>query len=85
MELPPPNSRRIALDRFDADLLSGELQKNGRRIRLQAQPFQLLALLLEHRGEVVSREEVCRKLWNTDTFVDFGHSRGVSGCGAPLK
>ena len=67
-------SHRVAFDRFELDLRSGELRKDGRRIRLQAQPFQLLALLIENAGEVVTREEVCRALWQTDTFVDFDHS-----------
>jgi Tol biopolymer transport system component/DNA-binding winged helix-turn-helix (wHTH) protein len=78
MPSPSSNLQRIAFDRFEADLHSGELRKNGRRIRLQAQPFQLLALLLERPGEVVTREEVCRKLWNADTFVDFDHSLGTA-------
>src|SRR5467141_971587 len=73
-----PNSQCIAFDRFEADLLSGELRKDGRRVRLQAQPFQLLALLLEHPGEVVTREEVCRNLWDAETFVDFDHSLGTA-------
>src|SRR5271155_286595 len=68
------NSRRVAFDRFELDPRSGELRKDGRRIRLQAQPFQLLALLIENAGEVVTRDEVCRALWQTDTFVDFDHS-----------
>ena len=68
------NSHRVAFDRFEVDLRSGELHKNGRKIRLQAQPFQLLALLIENAGEVVTREEVCRALWQSDTFVDFDHS-----------
>ncbi len=73
---PSPSSRshRIAFDNFEADLRSGELRKNGSRVRLQAQPFQLLALLLENAGEVVTREEICRELWPTNTFVDFEHS-----------
>jgi Tol biopolymer transport system component/DNA-binding winged helix-turn-helix (wHTH) protein len=71
---PGPRAQRIRFDLFDVDLCSGELRKNGRRIRLQAQPFQLLAMLLEHGGEVVTREEVCRTLWPSDTFVDFDHS-----------
>lgn len=50
---------------------SGELRKHGRKIKLQAQPFQVLALLLEHPGEVVTREELRQKLWPADTFVDF--------------
>jgi Tol biopolymer transport system component/DNA-binding winged helix-turn-helix (wHTH) protein len=64
----------VAFDRFDMDLRSGELHKDGRRIRLQAQPFQLLALLIENAGEVVTREEICRELWPSNTFVDFEHS-----------
>jgi TolB-like protein/DNA-binding winged helix-turn-helix (wHTH) protein/cytochrome c-type biogenesis protein CcmH/NrfG len=78
MEPTAPNSGRIAFDRFEVDLRSGELLKNGRRLRLQPQPFQLLALLLEHPAEVVTREEICRKLWQADTFVDFDHSLGTA-------
>ena len=72
--LVPPNRECIQFDRFDLDLRSGELRKSGHRIRLQAQPFQLLALLLKHPGEVVTRDEIRRTLWETDTFVDFDHS-----------
>jgi DNA-binding winged helix-turn-helix (wHTH) protein len=68
------NPRRIVFDRFELDLRSLELRKDGRKIRLQAQPYRLLALLIEQAGEVVTREEVCRTLWQTDTFVDFDHS-----------
>ena len=71
---PAPRPQRITFDRFEVDLRSGELRKSGHRIRLQAQPFELLAMLLEHAGEVVTRGEVCRKLWPNDTFVDFDHS-----------
>jgi TolB-like protein/DNA-binding winged helix-turn-helix (wHTH) protein/Tfp pilus assembly protein PilF len=78
MEPTTPKILRIAFDRFDVDLRSGELRKNGRRLRLQEQPFQLLALLLERPGEVVTREEICRKLWQADTFVDFDHSLGTA-------
>lgn len=59
---------------FEVDLRAGELRRNGMRVKLQEQPFQILALLLEHPGEVVSREEVRRRLWPADTFVDFDHS-----------
>ena len=59
---------------FAADLAAGELRKNGVRIRLQEQPFQVLALLLERPAEVVTREELRQKLWPADTFVDFDHS-----------
>jgi Tol biopolymer transport system component/DNA-binding winged helix-turn-helix (wHTH) protein len=71
---PAPRPQRITFDRFELDLRSGELRKSGHRIRLQAQPFQLLTMLLQHAGEVVTREEVCRRLWPDDTFVDFDHS-----------
>ncbi len=59
---------------FELDLVSGELRKNGTRIRLQEQPFQVLAMLLEGRGKMVTREELRTKLWPADTFVDFDHS-----------
>ncbi|MGC0779791.1 MAG: winged helix-turn-helix domain-containing protein [Candidatus Acidiferrum sp.] len=64
----------MAFDRFELDLRSGELRKDGRRIRLQAQPFQLLALLIGNADEVVTRDEICRDLWPAGTFVDFEHS-----------
>src|SRR3569833_583547 len=67
-------SGRVAFDRFEVDLRSGELRKEGRKLRLPGQPFQLLALLIENAGEVVTREEVSRTLWHKDTFVDFDHS-----------
>lgn len=59
---------------FEADATSGELRKSGMRLRLQEQPFQVLILLLERPGEVVTREEIRQKLWSADTFVDFDHS-----------
>src|SRR5712692_9627480 len=58
---------------FAVDFRAGELHKNGRRIRLQDQPLQVLALLLEHPGETVTREELHQELWPNDTFVDFDH------------
>jgi DNA-binding winged helix-turn-helix (wHTH) protein len=59
---------------FEADTTSGELRKSGVRLKLQDQPFQVLLVLLERSGEVVSREELRQKLWPADTFVDFDHS-----------
>lgn len=59
---------------FEADASSGELRKAGMRLRVQEKPFQVLMLLLERPGEVVTREEVRQKLWPSDTFVDFDHS-----------
>jgi TolB-like protein/DNA-binding winged helix-turn-helix (wHTH) protein/Tfp pilus assembly protein PilF len=70
--------RRLRFGPYEADLHSRELRKEGRRLRLQAQPFQLLAILLERPGELVTREEICQKLWATDTFVDFDHSLGTA-------
>src|SRR5260370_38128338 len=58
---------------FELDLRTGELRKHGLRVRLQEQPFQILAILLEHHGEVVTREELQKKLWPAATFVDFDH------------
>ena len=63
----------IRFDRYQVDVRSGELRKEGRKVRLQAQPFQLLVLLLRNGGRVVSREDVRRELWRDDTFVDFDH------------
>jgi DNA-binding winged helix-turn-helix (wHTH) protein/tetratricopeptide (TPR) repeat protein len=56
---------------FEADLRAGELRKNGQRIKLQAQPFQVLQFLLERPGEPVTREELQKHIWPADTFVDF--------------
>lgn len=59
---------------FETDTASGELRKSGVRLRLQDQPFQVLIVLLEHAGDIVTREELRQKLWPADTFVDFDHS-----------
>src|SRR6266478_380702 len=58
---------------FEVDFRAGELLKNGRRIRLQDQPLQVLAVLLERPGNVVTRDEFRQQLWPNDTFVDFDH------------
>jgi eukaryotic-like serine/threonine-protein kinase len=64
-------TRRTRFGAFEVDLRAGEVHKHGIRLKLQEQPFQVLALLLEHSGEVVTREEFRQKLWPGDTFVDF--------------
>jgi Tol biopolymer transport system component/DNA-binding winged helix-turn-helix (wHTH) protein len=69
---------RFCFGLFEADAESGELRKSGLRVRLQAQPFQVLICLLEHPGEVVSREEIQQRLWGTDTVVDFDHGLGTA-------
>jgi DNA-binding winged helix-turn-helix (wHTH) protein len=71
----PVNSpfRIVRFSSFELNLQTAELRKQGQRLRLQEQPFQILAALLERPGEVVTREELRSKLWPTDTFVDFDH------------
>src|SRR6266699_570269 len=59
---------------FEADLQSGELRKNGRKVPLQGQPFQVCAILLSRSGELVTREELRQQVWPEDTFVDFDHA-----------
>jgi TolB-like protein/DNA-binding winged helix-turn-helix (wHTH) protein len=59
---------------LEVDLRAGELRKNGEKVKLQEQPLQILAMLLERPGEVVTREEIQKRLWPTDTFVAFDHS-----------
>ena len=68
-------SRRIVrFGVFEADFETGELRKNGAKIPLQGQPFQVCAILLERSGELVTREELRQKVWPEDTFVDFDHA-----------
>src|ERR1700749_3580232 len=64
---------RLCFGVFEIDIPAGELRKHGLRIRLQEQPFQVLSILLEHPGAVVTREELQKRLWPADTFVDFDH------------
>jgi len=72
--MPSFTARIVRFGIFEADLASGELRKNGVKIRLQEQPFQVMVALLERAGEMVSREELQQRLWPADTFVDFDHS-----------
>ena len=67
-------NQSVRFGQFELDLRAGELRKQGMRIRLQEQPFQVLAMLIDHSGQIVSREELQAKLWPADTFVDFDHS-----------
>src|SRR6187431_1031243 len=70
---PSPASRTARFGVYELDLNSGELHRDGVRVKLQDQPFRLLTFLIEHAGEVVTREELRERLWPTD-FVDFDHS-----------
>src|SRR5436853_4329773 len=63
-------ARRLCFGQFEMDEKTGELRKDGTKIRLQEQPLQIL---LEHPGELVSREALRKRVWPTDTFVDFDH------------
>src|SRR6266403_2013606 len=67
-----PRTREFGV--FELDLRAAELRKHGVRIKLQEQPFQILSLMLEHPGEVVTRDELRKKLWPAHTFVDFDRS-----------
>jgi TolB-like protein/DNA-binding winged helix-turn-helix (wHTH) protein/Tfp pilus assembly protein PilF len=67
--------RAVCFGIFEVDFAARELRKHGIRIKLRGeQPFQVLSILLERPGEVITREELCKKLWPADTFVDFEHS-----------
>src|SRR6266853_1460860 len=68
---PTARTRGTRFGAFEVDLRSGEVHKHGIRLKLQDQPFRVLALLLEHSGDVVTREELRQRLWPADTFVDF--------------
>ena len=74
MSTPGRSPFVLRFDVFEVDLRACELYKAGRKIKLQVLPFQTLALLLERPGEIVRREELQKKLWSADTFVDFDHS-----------
>jgi cholera toxin transcriptional activator len=69
-----PAGLKYKFDQFEADVNAAELRRNGGRLKLQMQPFQVLVALLERPGEVVTREELRVRLWPQDTFVDFDHS-----------
>src|SRR5713226_4080262 len=71
MSIPVNRRRRLGFGLFEADLSARELYKRGLPVPLQDQPFQILTVLLERPGEVVTREELRKKLWPGDTFVDF--------------
>src|SRR5882762_1999347 len=67
------SSRIIRFSTFELNLHTGELRQQGQKVKLQEQPLQVLAALLERPGELVTREELRSKLWPADTFVDFDH------------
>ena len=66
-------ARRYRFGVFEADAGTGELRRKGLRVKLHAQPFEVLCMLLERPGELLTREEICRELWPDGTFVDYEH------------
>ncbi|HTG88746.1 MAG TPA: winged helix-turn-helix domain-containing protein [Vicinamibacterales bacterium] len=72
--LTPPPSDIVRFGTFEVNLRTGELRKRGIRIALQEQPLRILSVLLDRAGEVVSREDLCTRLWPHGTYVDFEHS-----------
>jgi TolB-like protein/DNA-binding winged helix-turn-helix (wHTH) protein/Tfp pilus assembly protein PilF len=74
MSESPRSSERVRFGDFEVDLRTGEVRKHGYRIRLQEKSFQILSLLLERAGEVVTREELQQRLWPADTFIDFNEN-----------
>jgi TolB-like protein/Flp pilus assembly protein TadD len=71
MQTLHPSRGTVRFDLFEVDFQAGELRKQGAKVKLQEQPFQILQALLEHPGEVVTREELQKRIWPADTFVDF--------------
>jgi cholera toxin transcriptional activator len=69
-----PAALKYQFDQYEADVNAAELRRNGQRLKLQMQPFQVLVALLERPREVVTRDELRLRLWPQDTFVDFDHS-----------
>jgi len=78
-----PTRQVVSFGAFEADLRSCELRKAGIRIKIQEQPFRVLQILLEHAGEMVTREELQRRIWPSDTFVDF--DRGLNNAVKRLR
>ena len=74
MSKPVPTSRIIHFENFEFDFRSSELREHGRNVKVQGQPVQILAMLLDQPGELVTRDDLKNKLWPGDTFVDFEHS-----------
>jgi len=74
MATQPRVADRLRFDGFELDVRAGELRKNGVKLRLRGQPLQVLEILLERAGDVVTREELQARIWPADTFVDFDHS-----------
>src|SRR6204780_510399 len=77
MESLPPNSV-VRFGTYEVSLQSGEVRKSGLRIRIQQQPMKLLEILLEHPGEVVTREELRSRVWPNESFGDFDQAVNIA-------
>jgi DNA-binding winged helix-turn-helix (wHTH) protein len=82
-----PEPATLIVDGFMLDLATGELESNGARTRLQGKPFQVLRMLVEQAGEVVTREQFCERLWPQGTYLEFemGLNRAVRKLRAVLQ
>src|SRR4029077_8172527 len=83
MTAPVANSGTVRFGAFEADLRSGELRKDSIKVKLEGQPFQVLAALLERPGQLVTREELQKELWPNETFVDF--EKGINAAVKRLR
>src|SRR5271169_2775645 len=71
--MSPTPSKRYRFGIFEADAATGELRRQGILIKLNAQPFQVLLMLLEKPAQLLTREDICKELWPDGTFVDYEH------------
>src|SRR5216683_6158641 len=83
MPAPPQAPHILQFGIHEIDVRTGELRKSGVKLKLQEQPFQVLCMLVEHPGEIVTREELRNRLWPADTFVDF--DRGLNAAVKRLR
>lgn len=78
VQVQQDGNRTVRFGAFEADLRSGEVRKSGSRVKLQDQPFKVLQVLLEHPGDLVTREELQSKIWPKESFGDFDHAVNVA-------
>jgi TolB-like protein/DNA-binding winged helix-turn-helix (wHTH) protein/Tfp pilus assembly protein PilF len=78
MPKPAPTSHRVEFSEFEVDLRAGELYRSGHKVKIQERPFQVLSILLQQAGEIVTREELRQRIWPADIFVGFDHSLAVA-------
>ena len=74
----PDSTKKWRFENFELDSQSGELRRDGIQVKVQLQPLKVLAMLVSHAGQVVSRDEICRHVWGGETFVDY--EQGLNYC-----